>query len=81
MIVRQGEDDVSNVDAQSVFVGRAAYNVLGESQIGVIGTYGDPQSNIDNSLIGTDFRYRNSRMPGGRVLESEVWYQQSDTDD
>lgn len=79
MVVRQDEDDLTDVDAQSVFVGRAAYNVLGESQIGVIGTYGDPQSNIDNSLVGTDFRYRNSSLAGGRVLEGEAWYQQSDT--
>jgi hypothetical protein len=58
LLVRQGEDEVSGVDAQSVFVGRAALNVLQESQIGVIATDGDPQTNVDNSLIGTDFRYR-----------------------
>ncbi len=68
------------MDAQSVFVGRAAANVMRESQIGVIATKGDPQSNIDNSLIGTDFRYRNSSLPGGKVLDSEAWYQQSDTE-
>lgn len=79
LIVRQDEDDLSGVDAQSVFVGRAARNVLTESQVGFIVTDGDPQANLDNSLVGTDFRYRNSRLPGGRVLESEVWYQQSDT--
>ncbi len=79
LLVRQDEDDLSNVDAQSVFVGRAALNVLQESQVGVIVTDGDPQANLDNSLVGADFRYRNSRMPGGKVLESEAWYQQSDT--
>ncbi len=79
LLVRQDEDSLSGVDAQSVFVGRAARNVLRESQVGVIFTDGDPQANIDNNLVGADFRYRNSRMPGGRVLESEVWYQQSDT--
>jgi hypothetical protein len=79
LIVRQDEDDASAVEAQSVFVGRAARNVLAESQIGVIVTDGDPQANLDNSLAGADFRYRNSRMPGGRVVEGEVWYQQSDT--
>jgi hypothetical protein len=79
LLVRQDEDDLSGVDAQSVFVGRAARNVLAESQVGVIFTDGDPQANVDNNLVGADFRYRNSRMPGGRVLESEVWYQQSDT--
>jgi hypothetical protein len=79
LIVRQDDDDASGVDAQSVFVGRAARNVLSESQVGFIVTDGDPQANVDNTLVGADFRYRNSRLPGGRVVESEVWYQQSDT--
>jgi hypothetical protein len=79
LIVRQDEDVASGVEAQSVFVGRAARNVLTESQVGFIVTDGDPQANLDNSLVGSDFRYRNSRLPGGRVVESEVWYQQSDT--
>ena len=79
LLVRQDEDVASRVDAQSVFVGRAARNVLTESQVGFVVTDGDPQANLDNRLVGTDFRYRNSRMPGGRVLEGEAWYQQSDT--
>jgi len=79
LIVHQAEDESSAVSAQSVFVGRAALNVLRESQIGVIATKGDPQANIDNSLVGADFRYRNSSLSGGKVLESEVWLQQSNT--
>jgi hypothetical protein len=79
LVVRQAEDDATGVGAQSVFVGRAALNVLGESQIGLIATHGDTKTSVDNKLIGTDFRYRNSRLPGGRVFEGEVWYQQSDT--
>ncbi|MEX2367167.1 MAG: DUF5916 domain-containing protein, partial [Pseudohongiellaceae bacterium] len=80
LIVHQDEDPVAAVDAQSVFVGRAALNVMSESQVGVIATYGDPRSNLDNHLVGADFRYRNSNLAGGRTLESEVWYQQTDTD-
>ena len=41
-------------------------------------TDGDPQSNNDSSLAGTDFRYRNSQLPGGRLLEGQAWYQESD---
>jgi hypothetical protein len=41
-------------------------------------TNGDPRSNDENSLIGADFRYRNSRLPGNRLLESQVWWQESD---
>jgi hypothetical protein len=41
-------------------------------------TDGDPQSANDSSLAGTDFRYRNSRLPGGRLLEGQAWYQETD---
>ncbi|MEI7950894.1 MAG: carbohydrate binding family 9 domain-containing protein [Gammaproteobacteria bacterium] len=79
LMVRQDEDVGSKVDAQTMLVGRASLNVLQESQIGVIATQGDAHSNNDNSLVGADFRYRNSHLPGGSVMESEVWYQQTDS--
>jgi hypothetical protein len=68
------------VDAQTLSVVRAKLNVLAESSVGVIGTSGNPSSNADNSLAGMDFYYRNTRLPGGRSLEGDAWYQQSDTD-
>ncbi|HWK53145.1 MAG TPA: hypothetical protein VNR18_02150, partial [Hyphomicrobiales bacterium] len=80
LVVNQGDDPATGVDSQTVFVGRAALNVMEESQVGVIATSGDPRAGLDNTLVGADFRYRNSRLPGGRVLESEVWYQQSDSE-
>jgi hypothetical protein len=46
----------------------------------MIVTNGDPRSNLDNTLVGADFRFLNSRLPGGRVLEGEAWYQQTDTE-
>jgi hypothetical protein len=52
--------------------------VLGESAAGMIFTDGDPQSNNDSSLVGADFRYRNSRLAGNRLLEGQAWYQESD---
>jgi len=79
ILVSQGEDEASGLDSTSVFVGRAALNVLAESQIGMIMTHGDPQSNQDNSLLGADFRYYNSRLGRGRVVQGGLWYQQSDT--
>ena len=77
LAVRQAEfGDIGETD---IFVGRAAANILDESTLGFIVTDGDPHSNLDSSTVGTDFRYRNTRLPGGRVLEGEAWYQQSDT--
>ena len=61
------------MDATDIFVGRAAVNVLEESSAGIIVTHGDPRSNLDNSLVGLDFRYSNSRLPAGRVLETDLW--------
>ncbi len=77
LAVRQAEfGDVGETD---LFVGRASANVLAESTVGFIVTDGDPHSNLNSSTVGADFRYRNTRLPGGRVLEGEAWYQQSDT--
>jgi hypothetical protein len=80
LLVSQDEDIASGVDAVTIFVGRAALNVLAESQVGVIATNGDPQSNLDNNLIGADFRYRNTRLPNGKTVEASTFYQQSETE-
>ena len=74
------QDQFENVQSSDLFVGRVAANVLAESAVGIILTDGDPQSNLDNSVAGLDFRYQNTRLPNGRTLESELWYQQSSTD-
>ena len=67
------------VDSSNAFVGRISANVLEESSVGMILTEGNPQGNLDNSLVGFDFRYRNTDLPGGKTLEGELWYQQTDT--
>ncbi|MFL2545842.1 MAG: carbohydrate binding family 9 domain-containing protein [Candidatus Rariloculaceae bacterium] len=68
-----------DVEATDVFVSRVSANVLNESAIGFIATHGDPTSNLDNSVLGADFRYLNTHLPGGRVMEGDAWIQQSDT--
>ena len=67
------------IDATTALVGRVAANVLEESSVGMIVTSGDPTSNNDNSVTGVDFRYLNSRLLGGRSVEGDAWFQQSDT--
>jgi len=64
---------------ETLSVVRARTGVMAESTIGFIATSGDPRADVDNSLLGMDFLYRNTRLPGGRSLEAEAWYQQSDT--
>lgn len=80
LVVNQDADPVAGIESKTLLVGRAALNVFNESQIGLIATSGNPQANVDNSLIGADFRFRNSRLAGGHTFESEVWYQQTDTE-
>jgi hypothetical protein len=75
--IRQGAFDA--LDAQDLYAARVSANVLEESAIGIIATHGDPVSNSDNSLIGADFRYLNTRFQSGRTLEGSVWYQQTQT--
>ena len=71
--------DYEGVESSNLFVGRAVANVLDESNLGVIVTDGDPHSNLDNTVVGVDFRYLNSRLPGRRTAEGEAWYQKSST--
>ena len=68
-----------NVDTSNLFVGRGAARVFEESMLGVIVTDGDPTSNDDNTLVGVDFRYLNTRLESGRTVQGSVWYQQTDT--
>jgi len=74
------QDQFADVDATDIFVGRLTANVLQESSVGMIVTDGNPRSNLDNSLVGVDFVYNNTRLPGGRSLNGEAWYQKSDTE-
>ncbi|MAG31724.1 MAG: hypothetical protein CL908_12625 [Deltaproteobacteria bacterium] len=70
-------EDRDDVRSKNLAVGRVAMNVLGESKLGAIVTNGDPNSNDKNTLVGTDFNYRNSHFLGSRVLEGRLWYQRS----
>ena len=67
------------VDESDLFVGRLSANILEESSVGMIVTSGNPRSNIDNSLAGADFRYRNRRLLPGRTTEGAAWFQRADS--
>jgi hypothetical protein len=78
LAIRQSE--FQSVDASNLMVARVSRNVLEESSLGAIMTYGDPTSNLDNILGGVDFRYLNTRLSNGRVISGEAWYQLTETD-
>ena len=73
------QDSYSTIESSNLFVGRASASILEESSIGLIATSGDPISNIGNSLVGFDFRYLNSRLPNGKIIEADIWAQKSNT--
>ena len=78
LAVRQ--DRFGDVEGSDVFAGRGSLSILEESALGFIVTEGDPNSNLGNAVAGVDFRYLNSRLGNGRVLEADAWFLQSDTE-
>jgi hypothetical protein len=76
LVIDQDASAVTGVEARNIFVGRTVLNVGSHTQIGAIVTDGDPQSNRDNTLVGTDFRYRNANFYGNAV-ETVAFYEQT----
>lgn len=74
------QEGFENIAPDNAVVARVSANVLAESGLGLILTEGSPNSNLDNSLVGVDFSFRNTRLPGGRTFETHVWNQQSTTE-
>jgi hypothetical protein len=74
------QDAALDGDSADLFVGRAAVNVLAESSVGVIATSGNPDATVDNTLLGVDFRFLNTRLGDDRSIEATAWYQQTDTE-
>jgi hypothetical protein len=79
-VVSTRQDAFENIPADNLSVIRAKAGVLEESTLGVIVTEGNPSGSLQNSLAGIDFQYHNTRLPGGRTLDADVWYQESDTE-
>jgi hypothetical protein len=74
------QEEYGTIDQSNIFVGRASANILQESSVGMIFTSGNPTANLDNQLVGTDFRYRNTSLIPGKTVQAAFWYQQSDTE-
>jgi len=79
LLINQGEESAIGLDSQNIFVGRTVLNVGSRTQVGAILTDGNPQGNIDNTLVGTDVRYRNTAFFGNTV-EASAFYQETDTE-
>ena len=74
------QDAAFGPESVDLYVGRVAVDVLEESSVGAIVTSGNPDPSVDNSLVGVDFRYLNTRIGENRIIEATAWYQQTDTE-
>ena len=68
------------VDQSDLMVARVSTGVLEESSVGAIMTVGNPRGNLDSSLLGADFQYRNTRLGTNRSAEGRFWLQKSDNE-
>ena len=67
-------DGNGSLEADDVFVGRFTYDLMEESKIGTIFTYGDPQDNLDNHLVGVDLNLRASDWWRGQSVSWHSFY-------
>jgi hypothetical protein len=52
---------------------RVRQNVLEESTVGLIGTFGDPTGAGGSYLVGADFMYHTSRFRGSKTFQAGAW--------
>lgn len=62
-----------NGDTRNLMVARLRQNVLDQSSVGLIATYGDPASDEETFLVGPDVRYRTSSLFGDKIFEAEAF--------
>ena len=83
LYIRQDDyvtNDDEHIDQSDLFVTRISRGVLEESSMGMIYTNGDPGSNLDSSLVGADFLYRNTRLGTNRSMLGNFWIQKSENE-
>ena len=72
-------DTLATDNTMGVF--RVKRNVLGESSVGVLGSFGDPLGRTGSWLAGTDLTYQTSHMRGDKNFLAGVWGLAMDRDD
>ncbi len=72
LVVRTGEVENSATEA-TMGVVRLKQNVLAESSIGMIATFGDPLARNNSWLAGVDLTYQTSKFRGGKNFLVGIW--------
>ena len=76
-LLESGEE----LGSQNTFVGRVSKPVLDQSTVGAIVTHGDPNSDYDNLVVGSDFRYLSNNFLDKYRLEANSFIIASQSDD
>lgn len=69
-----------DLDSQNAFVGRLTCEILDQSTIGALVTHGDPNSEYDNLLLGTDFQYLTNKFLDNYRLEVNAFAVATESD-
>ena len=84
LVVRTGDADAPGVDtlptANTMGAVRVRQNVLRESSVGFIATFGDPIARANSWLVGPDLTYQTSRFMGDKNFLVGVWGLKMDRD-
>ena len=74
------QDAYREVPSKNLTVARLSQQVFEESNVGLILTHGDPRQRTDNTVVGADFNYLNSRLAGNRQLLGHAFILMSDSE-
>ena len=74
-------DEHDDIDRQSVYVTRISRDVLDQSSVGMINTIGDPNSDKNTYMIGTDFNYRTTKFLTDKTLRASLYTMANFDDD
>ena len=66
-------DDEGDLEGQNLFAGRLTRDLGEQSTVGAIVTHGDPEGELDNTVLGVDAVYRTSRWNGDQSLVSSAF--------
>jgi hypothetical protein len=71
LAVRTGSQD--SVAGATMGAVRIAQNVLDESTVGLLATFGDPQGEASSWMAGADLTFRTSQFQGDKNLHAGIW--------
>jgi hypothetical protein len=80
LVTRTGDDGEAGVSAETMGAVRVEQNILRESSMGAILTFGDPAGNANAWTAGVDFTFQTSRLGGDKNFLIGVWGVATDHD-